>query len=284
MKIKFFSNYDSSVNLLKRFRDNYPVNDNQLMLTTGDDYDVAVVFNRTSEYIKESVKIITIAQEPSFSPVWINNPFLEESDIFIIHDKSLFNIGKNVKVIELPSIMWFHDHIKYSFFMYSEKAKKKKKLSMIVSGINANIPNTNYTKRIDLVNKIINSDLNIDIYGKGLQINDKRYKGQLEYKFQGLMEYQYSISLENSCEQNYVSEKFIDPILCGSKPLYYGCPNIKEIYNPESYSLIDLDSPTIIEDIKELIKEVPDSDTLRKSKIKYFYKYNLYNKLKEILL
>lgn len=286
MKIKFFSNYDTSENLLKRFKNNYPINDDLLEFTNLDDYDVAVVFNRTRDNIKDTAKVLTIVQEPTFSPIHTQNSFLTNSDYLIIHDKNLFEKELKIKlggqVIESPSIMWFHDHVNYDFFNGTEKMKKKKKLSMIVSSIYMSIGN--YKKRIELLNTILASDLNIDIFGRGLQIEDKRYKGELVNKFTGLLPYQYSISIENSNEINYLSEKFIDSTICGTVPIYNGAPNVGDIYKSGGYKLIDLNSLTIIEDIKEIINQPVNSEVLKENKDKYFSEYNLYNKLKSILL
>ena len=289
MKIKFFSNYDTSENLLKRFKNNYPIEDNLLEFVLDDSYDVACIFNRTRDSIKDTAKIICIVQEPSWSPIHTQNNFLTDSDYLIIHDKDLFEKELKIKlqgeVIESPSFMWFHDHVNYKFFNGAEKIKKKKKLSMIVSSIYMSIGN--YRKRIELLNTILASDLDIDIYGRGLQTEDKRYKGELVNKFTGLLPYQYSISIENSSENNYLTEKFIDPTICGTMPIYNGAPNAGEIYNPEGYKLIDLNSFTIVDDIKEIINQPIDSsniEIIKENKDKYFSEYNLYNKLKSILL
>lgn len=287
MKIKFFANFATSEQILKRFKDNYIINDNDLEFTTDDNYDVAVVFNKTYEEIKEEAKIITVIQEPSWSPVHGDNNFLVDSDYLLIHDQALFEKVHKIKlggtVIETPSYMWFHDHVNHTFFNGSEKIKKRKKLSMIVSSIYMSIGN--YKKRIELLNKIFKSDLDIDIYGRGLQTDDKRYKGELQNKFTGLLPYQYSISIENSNEKNYLTEKFIDPVLCGTIPIYNGAPNVELIYNKNSFKTIDLDSPTIIEDIKLIIEPVnPLININDLNKDIYFNDFNLYTKLKEILL
>lgn len=288
MKVKFFSNYSNSAALLKRFKDNYIITDDILQFTTDDDYDVAVVFNKTFDTISSSAKIVTFIQEPSWSPIHIGNQFLLKSDILVIHDKELFEktlkIKLGGKVIESPSFMWFHDHIEKEFFENLHKVKKKKNISMIVSSIYMSVGN--YVKRLELVDKILKSDLEIDIYGRGLNIDDIRYKGELENKFTGLIPYHYSIAIENSCEKNYVTEKFIDPILCNTIPIYYGAPNIDDIYPKDSYNQIDLNSNSIIEDIKNIIKTPKDiviRGDLFFAKELYFDKYSLYTKLKEIL-
>lgn len=284
MKIRFFSNYDSSEGLLKRFLLNYSVWDDELSFTIAEDYDYAVVFNQTSTWIMPSAKIITVIQEPSWSPAHQNTTFLKNSDYLIVHDPELFEqrLGLKLggKIIESPSYMFYDDRVDKTFFHYASSTKKIRKLSMIVSYLNA--PLGIYQKRTALLRKILDSDLDIDIYGRRLAIQDSRYKGYLEYKFSGLLPYEYSIAIENSEEKNYLTEKFIDCVLCNTIPIYHGAPNSAEIYDPKYFEVIDLDSPTVIEDIRGIISKPAPYSTINKNI--YFNQYNLYKKLKEIIL
>lgn len=283
MKVKFFSDYDSSQRLVERFKANYAITDEQLEFVIGEDYEYAVVFNCALELINPKAKIITIIQEPSWSAKHFRRDFLEASDYLIVHDRILFEetygfkLGK--KVIESPCYMFFHDDVDRTFYNYSTGIKKMKKLSIIMSNLNP--PRGIYGRRIELLKTILNSDLDIDIYGRELSIDDRRFKGSLDYKFMGLMPYEYSIAIENSTERNYITEKFIDCVLCDTIPIYYGAPNIAEIYDQNYFRLIDLDSPTIIQDIDKIIKESAPHSTINKSI--YFLQYNLYETLKDII-
>jgi hypothetical protein len=284
MTVKFFSNYDSSANLLKRFMANYPVWDTALEFTIAEDYDYAVVFNRTKEYIQTDAKIITVIQEPSWSPAHADTSFLQHSDFLIIHDPALFEKTHGIKlggkVIESPAYLFFHDHVDKTFFHYATNTEKIRKLSMIVSHLD--YPIGIYQKRFNLVRQILDSDLDIDIYGSGWTTNDTRFKGFVDYKFTALLPYQYSIAIENSEERNYVTEKFVDCVLCDTIPIYHGAPNISEIYDDKYFWTIDLESDRVIEDIKRIVNAPLRSSTANKTK--YFNDYNLYKKLKELIL
>jgi hypothetical protein len=284
MLIKLFSNYDTSQGLLNRFSANYGFEDNLLQFTTGQVYDYAVVLNRTYDTINPCAKVITIIQEPSWNRHLLPTDFLEGSDYIFVHDQQLFEdtyqIKLGGKVIESPSLMFYHDPVDRSFFENTVPARKEKKLSMVVSAMYR--PVGIYDKRLQLVEKILDSDLDIDIYGRGLHIDDRRVKGPLHYKFSGLLPYEYSIAIENSRERNYVTEKFVDCVLCNTIPLYCGAPNINEIYDARYFIPLDLDSPSIIEDIKKLIEPTPSPS--ERNKQLYFSKYNLYSILKQLLL
>ncbi|WP_052496642.1 glycosyltransferase family 10 domain-containing protein [Pedobacter lusitanus] len=283
MKIKFFSNYEVSENLLKRFKANYSINDGLLDFTTADDYNFAVVFNRTSEPIRSGAGIITVIQEPSWSPAHQDTSFLTNSDYIFIHDKELFERTHQLKlggkVIESPALMFYHDHVDHSFYKDAAKAVKEKKLSIIVSGLYSS--QANYQKRIEVLIRILESDLDIDIYGRGLSIEDRRYKGELQYKYEGLLPYEYSIAIENSNEKNYITEKFVDCVLCNTIPIYNGAPNLAEVYDSRYYRTIDLDSRTIVHDLKKIIVHRAPSSSVNKEI--YFKQYNLYTKIKEIV-
>ncbi|MET1056735.1 MAG: glycosyltransferase family 10 [Pedobacter sp.] len=283
MKIKFFSDYTTSEDLLVNFKAKYTISDDQLSFTLDNDYDYAVVFNRAVELIKESAKIITIIQEPSWNEVHQIKTFLTGSDVLIIHDPDLFErvhgIKLGGKVIESPSYMFYYDRVAKSAFTGVENIQKEKKLSMIVSSLGS--AKANYRKRLALVDKIIESDLNIDIYGRGLDLRDERYKGALDYKYMGLIPYEYSIAIENCNEKNYITEKFADCLLCNTVPIYNGAPNIAEVYDERYFKTIDLNSHSIIEDIRKIIS-IPAPGTIVNRDI-YFNKLNLYDKLKEII-
>ncbi|CAM4406728.1 Glycosyltransferase family 10 (fucosyltransferase) C-term [Pedobacter westerhofensis] len=284
MNVRFFSNYATSEELLKRFLANYSVWDDELSFKLNEDYEYAVVFNRTDEIIRPSARIITIIQEPSWSKANENNRFLRDSDYLIVHDAELFERSYGIKlggqVIESPSYMFFHDRVDKTFFHYAASTKKVKKLSMVVSYLNK--PLGIYQKRTNLLHRILDSDLDIDIYGWRLNIKDPRYKGFIDYKFTGLLPYEYSIAIENSEEKNYVTEKFIDCVLCNTIPIYHGAPNVDQIYDNRFFSRIDPQSTTIIEDIKAIITK-PAPYSMVNKRI-YMENYNLYKQLKDLIL
>lgn len=283
MKIRFFSDYEVSENLITRFKANYKINDASLTFTATDDYDYAVVFNRANDPLKTGAKIITVIQEPSWSEAHQNKLFLTNSDYIIVHDQELFERTNKVKlggkIIESPTYMFYHDRVDHAFYNQTWQIKKEKKLSMIVSGLYSS--KANYQKRIEVLMNILESDLDIDVYGRGLNIHDSRYKGDLKYKHTGLLPYEYSIGIENCNEKNYITEKFVDCVLCNTTPIYNGAPNISEVYDQRYYRTIELDSPHIVQDIREIIAHPAPGSSINKDI--YFNEYNLYTKLKEII-
>lgn len=67
----------------------------------------------------------------------------------------------------------------------------------------------------------------IDLYGR-------KYKEFPEgAKVDFLKDYRFEITLENSKLVNYFTEKIIDAFRVGTVPIYWGCPNISDFFNPD---------------------------------------------------
>jgi hypothetical protein len=80
--------------------------------------------------------------------------------------------------------------------------------------------------------------INIDSYGR--LFNNKKLENDTggDAKLKLYATYKFVIAFENSCTEDYVTEKFYDPILAGAVPVYLGAPNINE-FAPAMGSFID---------------------------------------------
>ena len=67
--------------------------------------------------------------------------------------------------------------------------------------------------------------LDVDVLGGGY--------APFERKSEGLAPYRYSVVIENMPERNYFSEKLVDAVLCETIPIYWGCPNLRDFFDPE---------------------------------------------------
>ena len=95
---------------------------------------------------------------------------------------------------------------------------------------------TGHKKRYDFVwNFLVHQGLDIDFYGKGINYIEKKQDGLIDYK--------YSIAIENSQQDFYFTEKIIDCFLCYTVPIYCGCTNISKFFPEKSYIQIDIDEP-----------------------------------------
>jgi hypothetical protein len=85
-------------------------------------------------------------------------------------------------------------------------------------------------------------------------------------KIQFLSNYKFSIAMENSEGDGYLTEKIVDSFLAGTIPIYYGDYMLDEIINPKTYILIkgvkDMDEKI------EYIKKIDNDINLYKSIMK----------------
>lgn len=94
----------------------------------------------------------------------------------------------------------------------------------------------------------------------------KNNVGPINNKIKFLSSYKFSIAMENTEGDGYVSEKIIDSFLSGTIPIYYGDYMIDEYINPEAFILIRGEK-----DMKkkiEYIKQIDNNDELYKNILK----------------
>ena len=106
----------------------------------------------------------------------------------------------------------------------------------------------------------INELNNYKIVDMGGEYNNN--VGKIHDKIEFLSSYKFSIAMENTEGEGYLSEKIIDSFLSGTIPIYYGDYMVDEYINPETYILIRGEN-----DIKkkiEYIKEIDKNDELYK--------------------
>lgn len=123
---------------------------------------------------------------------------------------------------------------------------KRKNLSTITS---SSVFFEGHKLRYAFVNKLkghFKKDL--DWYGKGEKLIDD--------KWDGLIDYRYSMAIENSVHRGYFTEKIVDCYLAYTLPIYFGCPNIHDYFDPESMIVLDINdyekSISIIEEAMRL--------------------------------
>ena len=77
--------------------------------------------------------------------------------------------------------------------------------------------------------------------------------GPVVNKIEFLSSYKFSIAMENSDGDGYVSEKIYDSLISGTIPIYYGDFIVDEYINPKAFILIK-DEKHINEKIKYIIE------------------------------
>ena len=87
--------------------------------------------------------------------------------------------------------------------------------------------------------------------------------GPVRNKIKFLTNYKFSLAMENTKADGYITEKIIDAFLAGNIPIYYGNYMIEEYINPKAFILIKGEED-MMEKI-EYIKKIDNDDKLYKS-------------------
>lgn len=121
----------------------------------------------------------------------------------------------------------------------------KDKCMSVVSSTKTMMPG--HLIRHSFVERLMRSKISskIDFYGYGYN--------PIENKKDALFSYRFSVCIENSSRKNYWTEKISDSILMLCVPIYYGCININEYFEEDSYIQIDI---TKIEDSIRKLQEI----------------------------
>jgi hypothetical protein len=80
----------------------------------------------------------------------------------------------------------------------------------------------------------LNKYKKVDMGGKFLN----NVGGPVKDKIKFLSSYKFSIAMENSEGDGYLSEKIIDSFISGTIPIYYGDYTLDEFINPKAFILI----------------------------------------------
>lgn len=113
----------------------------------------------------------------------------------------------------------------------------------------------------------------VDVFGRGYRDFDD--------KWDILAPYKYHISIENSSQNYYWTEKISDCFLTETFPFYYGCTNLKEYFPENAFQPINIyDFEGTVNLINKLIAEdryEQSSTVLKECKDLVLEKYNMFN-------
>ena len=170
-------------------------------------------------------------------------PDLEQVDYALAHS----HINYLDRYFKHSVLLWFD----YKRINEIRKAVLKMPIrTKFCAAVISNSYKTNF--RIEFINAL-NKYKKIDMGGRYRNI----IGGQVKNKIKFLTSYKFSISIENSNGDGYVSEKIIQSFIAGTIPIYYGDYLIDEYINPKSFIFIKGEKD--IDDKIEYIKSI-DND------------------------
>tara|TARA_X000000368_G_scaffold410006_1_gene392839 strand:+ start:484 stop:1371 length:888 start_codon:yes stop_codon:yes gene_type:complete len=200
---------------------------------------------------------------------------------------------------------WTHpEHMQMDYNMFSsiKYTPKTKNISSITT-MRKHTPLCK--QRIEFIQKFCKKYPNImDVYGAQWDNSlGSSYKGELPFhnlngannrfsnnpdksKYVGLKDYKYSLCIENSCYDNYFTEKITDCLLSWTIPIYFGCTNISNYFPKDSYIWLDINDPNSIDKLNEIIQK-PISEknvkAMQEARNLILEKYNIWELVHNII-
>lgn len=294
-KVRIECWWTSTEQITKRAIDQFCTNSEDIDLVTDNTYDWLVVCGKLNKNFNMPInrsKTIFFVMEPSWSP----NTDIRATDYskyICTHNVNIFTNKIDSIFFEEPNFMfyggrgddgWTIDNLNRMTF------DKTKNISMVVTkrGNCWNADNI-YNQRVELAEELITYD-DIDIYGTFWEKNNKNIHGEIWTKFIALQNYKFSIGIENTSENNYITEKFYDCILTDTIPIYYGAPNIGEYFDIDGIiNLSNINNKNLC--INKILDTLSDADNIYRNKInacvenkkRFFKDHNIINKIKKII-
>jgi hypothetical protein len=93
--------------------------------------------------------------------------------------------------------------------------------------------------RHELIRAILKTDLDIDIYGRGIAslFKDDRIRGGFKHHSEIYPKYMFDLTIENCREGSYITEKIFHPLVHKCCPIYWGSPKVADHCNDFYYSM-----------------------------------------------
>jgi len=172
------------------------------------------------------------------------------------------------------NIIYFDRYYRYPRFIYiltrfksknilseiRERVLKNGKRKKFCAAVISNHHITDYI-RLYFIKKL-NLYKKVDMGGK----YNNNIGGPVKNKILFLSEYKFSIAMENTNGDGYITEKIVESFFSGTIPIYYGNYMIDEFINPKTYILIR--GPQDIDKKIKFIKDIDNNYTLYKQILK----------------
>jgi hypothetical protein len=244
----------------------YPLIDDYVLTSDPRHFDeaVAVVFHMPT--IKKRDPVFA-KEKKRFGQLWVFMSMECEAHYEWQYEPellSLFDLEMTYKLdADIPT--------PYFYPRYKESLLRKPvaKTALINAFISSNFDRSN---RIQSLAELMSV---IEVHSYGNILNNKKIDKDegVKTKAELISTYKFTIAFENAIARDYVTEKFFQPLIMGSVPIYLGAPNIEE-FAPGDNCYINVTDFSSIQELGEYIMELDSNEE----------KYNSYLKWKELPL
>ena len=301
IKLKICAGWTSSQEITKRLLDQYNTSDidlSNIEFVYDNTYDKIVFFNYVTEEVKEGTKSCVLFQEPTWSGSHQKN-FSKTKNITVFGYEKHFYLCDDF--VETPPMFLYGGRGPWcegwDFWTYknltSSGFKKTKNISSVVSNMglyeNSFKEGCLYKERCNLINHLKSKVDFVDFYGWDCKTSN--CKGQIKEKKDGVLNYRFSLCIENANEKNYLTEKFLDCVLTDTIPIYYGCSNVGDLFDKRGF--FHIEDINNLEEIQNLLDYINKNSEklyqdmlpyLQINKNKIFKEFNLLKKIVDFVL
>lgn len=236
-----------------------------------DECDVVIFINRIKNDEKiccrKGGRILLQMEPPSPAHRWYR-----ASDIFF--DKIVGPDKKSdrkKRIFSHGAVPWKID-MSYDELIVMKKPEKYREISMITS--DKNFMN-GHEFRINLISELRSKKNHFDLFGRGFN--------EIENKTEALLNYKYSIVVENSFYPYYWTEKIVDCLLTYTIPIYIGAKNITDFFPEKSFVSVAPDVNKIIKTIKNIKEHNFDDSHIEKARMLILDQYQFFPFISKII-
>ena len=176
-------------------------------------------------------------------PQLTDQPFMDRFDLTMTYHKE-----SDIPVLYVPQD--FEDLIKRPIF-------EKKPENIASAFISSRIDKSG---RVELLMKLMQK-IKVHSYGRTLNTRSLLYDNGRSTKLDLLSTYKFTLAFENAVATDYVTEKFYDPLIAGSVPVYLGAPNIED-FAPGEHCYIDASKWDDPNELADYLLELSQNDDM----------------------
>lgn len=177
-------------------------------------------------------------------------------------NRPLFNKPEITELFDLwmsyhSSADIIYPYYKYDFLYQFKQPEQQDKINKACMFISSAINNSG---RIEYLRELMQYTP-IDSFGHILQNSYLKEDNGVETKMEMIAKYKFTIAFENAIANDYVTEKFFEPLQAGSVPVYLGAPNIMD-YVPSYSAFVDATDFSSPKDLAEFMNQCYKDKTL----------------------
>ena len=223
---------------------------------------------------------VLVTTEPASIKVY-GKKYLDQFGVVLTSQEPTYISGSNV-VHSQCGLQWYVGLDSKPMITWDELAARKPEgargtISTVCSAKKSS--RTFHTRRIELTREFMQAFPEADWYGRGVRPIDE--------KANALFPYQYHLCIENHLAKHHWTEKLADAFLGWTMPLYVGCTNASDYFDPASFFQF---GPTTTASDFEAVREKIQSgafedsfEAIQQSRNLVLRDYNLFSVLADII-